>query len=88
MSAIFVALNTADAYLTELVLSAGGIELNPLAETFGSNVLMRAVLALLSVAALLIAGKGSWLRSLNVLILWVVMWNIWQYAMAQVTLVF
>jgi hypothetical protein len=88
MPVAFVALNIADAYLTHLVLSVGGIELNPLAEPFGSNILMRAVLASVAAAALLVAGKRGWLHSLSVLVLWVVMWNLWQYAMSQVTLVF
>jgi len=73
----------ADAYFTRLVLSSGGIELNPLAGPFGSNILARALLA----AAILLAGKKHWLGHLNTIVLWVVMWNLWQYVISQLNLV-
>jgi len=83
MLTIFVGLNMADAYFTRLVLSSGGIELNPLAGPFGSNILARALLA----AAILLAGKKHWLGHLNTIVLWVVMWNLWQYVISQLNLV-
>ena len=84
---VFVGLSIADAYLTQLVLAAGGVELNPLAEPFGANMLARGLLAAVVVGALSFAGKRHWLRSLNVLVLWVVVWNLWQYVAAQAHLV-
>jgi len=81
----FVVLNVTDAYLTQLVLALGGIELNPLAVPFGSSMLARGMLAVAVGTAILFAGKRGWLRSLNVMILWVVVWNLWQYAIAQAT---
>lgn len=84
---IFVGLSIADAYLTQLVLAAGGVELNPLAVPFGSSMLARGLLAVAIVATISFAGRRHWLRPLNVLVLWVVVWNSWQYAMAQVHLV-
>ena len=71
-----------DAYFTQLVLANGGIELNPLAGPFGSNILARALLA----AAILLAGKKHWLGHLNTIVLWVVMWNLWQYVISQINL--
>jgi len=82
---ILVGLSIADAYLTQLVLAAGGVELNPLAEPFGSNMLARGLLAAAVVATISFAGKRHWLRPMNVLVLWVVVWNLWQYVVAQAT---
>jgi hypothetical protein len=82
----FVILNIADAYLTQLVLAMGGVELNPLAVPFGSNMLVRGLLALVVATAILFAGKKDWLRYLNVLVLLVVVWNLWQYTIIQVNL--
>ena len=77
----------ADAYFTQLVLAQGGIELNPLAGPFGTNMLARALLAAASATAILLADKRHWLAHLNTLVLWVVMWNLWQYVMAHINLV-
>ena len=74
----------ADAYFTRLVLASGGIELNPLAGPFGSNILVRALLSAIAAAAILLAGKRDWLHYLNTIVLWVVMWNLWQYVISQV----
>jgi hypothetical protein len=82
---IFVGLSIADAYLTQLVLAAGGVELNPLAEPFGSSMLARGLLAAAIVATISFVGKRHWLCPLNVLVLWVVVWNLWQYVAAQAT---
>jgi len=82
---IFVGLSIADAYLTQLVLAVGGVELNPLAVPFGSSMLARGLLAVAIVATISLAGKRHWLHPLNVLILWVVVWNLWQYVVAQAT---
>jgi hypothetical protein len=86
MPIAFVSLNVADAYLTQLVLAMGGIELNPLAVPFGSNMLARGLLAVGVSTVILFAGKKSWLRSLNIFVLLVVVWNLWQYTIAQVKL--
>jgi len=87
MPVVFVVLNMADAHFTQLVLAHGGIELNPLAGPFGTNMLARALLAAVAAAAILLAGKRDWLRHLNTLVLWVVMWNLWQYVIAHIDLV-
>jgi hypothetical protein len=84
MLIIFVALNMADAYFTRLVLTQGGIELNPLVGSFGSNILDRALLAVALAAAISLAGKRAWLRYLNAIVLCVVMWNLWQYVISQI----
>ena len=86
MLTIFVVLNMGDAYFTQLVLANGGIELNPLAGSFGSNILARALLAAASAAAISLANKRHWLGHLNTIVLWVVMWNIWQYVISQINL--
>jgi glucose dehydrogenase len=83
MPIAFVALNITDAYLTQLVLSMGGVELNPLAEPFGSNMLVRGLLAVCTALVILLAGKRSWLRILTVIVLFVVVWNLWQYTIAN-----
>ena len=80
---ILVGLSIADAYLTQLVLAAGGVELNPLAEPFGSSMLARGLFAAAIVGTISFVGKRHWLRPLNVLVLWVVVWNLWQYVVAQ-----
>jgi len=73
-----VTFSVADAYLTQIALTMGARELNPLAEPFGSNILARELLAV-AVAAILLCGRRiKWLLYLNVLVLWVVMWNLWQ----------
>jgi len=82
---ILVGLSIADAYLTQLVLGVGGVELNPLAVPFGSSMLARGLLAVATVMSISFAGKRHWLRPLNVLVLWVVVWNLWQYVIAQAT---
>ncbi len=87
MPTVFVVLNMADAYFTQLVLAHGGIELNPLAGAFGTNIPARGLLAAAAAAAILLAGKRDWLGHLNTIVLWVVMWNLWQYVIAHINLV-
>ena len=86
MPVAFVVLNVTDAYLTQLVLAMGGVELNPLAEPFGSNMLVRGLLAACIAVVILLAGKKSWLRVLTIIVLLVVVWNLWQYTIANVDL--
>lgn len=83
MSIAFMILNVVDAYLTQLNLAMGAIEVNPLAEPFGSNMLVRGLLALAVVALTVSARKVRWLLYLNVLVLWVVVWNLWQHVGAE-----
>jgi hypothetical protein len=86
MATIFVVLNMGDAYFTQLVLANGGIELNPLAGPLGSNILARGVLAAASATVISLAGRRGWLRHLNAVVLWVVVWNLWQYVISQLNL--
>jgi len=83
MSIAFLAFNIADAYLTQLNLAMGAVEINPLAESFGGNMLFRALYALPVAALLVFAGKVRWLLRLDVLVLWVVVWNLWQHVGAE-----
>jgi hypothetical protein len=79
MAVALVTFNVADAYLTGLVLATGGTELNPLAAAYGSSILIKGLLAVAVAAAILFAGKIRWLLYLNIAVLWVVVWNLWQY---------
>ncbi len=83
VSIAFLTFNVVDAYLTQLNLAMGARELNPLAESFGSNMLVRGLLALAIVALTMSARKVRWLLHLSVLVLWVVVWNLWQYVGAE-----
>ena len=83
MSIAFMTFNVADAYLTQLTLAMGAIEVNPLAEPFGSSMLVRGLLAVAVAALTVSARKVRWLLHLSVLVLWVVVWNLWQYVGAE-----
>ena len=83
MSVAFLIFNVVDAYLTQLNLAMGATEVNPFAEPFGSNMLVRGLLALAVVALTVSARKVRWLLYLNVLVLWVVVWNLWQHVGAE-----
>lgn len=83
MSIAFLTFNVADAYITQLNLAMGATEINPLAESFGGTMLFRALYALPVAALLVFTGKVRWLLRLDVLVLWVVVWNLWQHVGAE-----
>jgi hypothetical protein len=63
---VFVGLNLADAQFTKIALADGAKEIMPLAQFFGSNLLIKGLLALAIVALLFLLKKGKLLRPLNV----------------------
>lgn len=75
---IFLALNVADAYISKIGIALGATEANPfwLAQTFGANLAVRAVLALAVVVSLYYRGKEGDLWGLNLLVFGVVTWNL------------
>jgi hypothetical protein len=83
MSIAFLTFNVVDAYVTQFNLAMGATEINPLADSFGGTMLVRALWALPVAALMVFAGKVRWLLRLNVLVLWVVVWNLWQYVGAE-----
>jgi len=74
-SLVFVGLNLADAWLTRESIAAGGGEANPLVSAYGTNLLIKGVLALAIVFILAGLGKAKLLKVLNVCMVVVVLWN-------------
>jgi hypothetical protein len=77
---LFFCLNLLEVYSTKVSLSAGAVELNPIAS---ANYLVRGLLAIFVVFALILVGKRHWLFPLSLLVLVVVLWNLSQYIIAQ-----
>ena len=73
---IFVGLNLADSYLTKVALGMGAIELNPIASFFGTNIVIKGLIALAIVLALYWFNKEKLLWGLNFAFFGVVMWNL------------
>ena len=74
----FIAVNIADAYFTRVNLAMGATELNPLARPFGADMLIRGLMAAAIGTVICLAGKTWWLVPLNVVVLSVVLWNLWE----------
>jgi hypothetical protein len=74
---IFLGLNLADAYISKVGLTLGATEANPswLAQTFGANLAVRAVYALVVLAFLYYRGREDSLWGLNLLVFGVVIWD-------------
>jgi len=79
----FVGLNILDARLTGTALVLGASELNPIAATgFGSSMLLKGLIPSAIVMALLLFKRGRLLKSLDLGMLLVVLWNglaIWSW---------
>lgn len=72
----FVGLNILDAYLTGIVLALGGVEVNPIAATgFGSNMLLKGLVAAAIAIALVSLRKGNLLKPLNLGMFLIAVWN-------------
>lgn len=82
---IFVGLNITDAFLTETALELGAIEgnLSLLAVSFGANILIRALFAIVVVLFLYCRGRESILWGINFIIFGVVLWNLWVCGLLQ-----
>jgi hypothetical protein len=64
--ALFVSLNLADAQFTKTALADGATEIMPLAQFFGSNILVKGLLALAIVTLLILSKKTKLLRPINI----------------------
>jgi hypothetical protein len=72
----FVVLNIIDAYLTGIALALGGTEANPIAATgFGSNMLLKGLVATAITIALVSLRKGNLVKPLSLGMLVIVLWN-------------
>jgi hypothetical protein len=72
---IFVSLNLADAQFTKIALADGAKEIMPLAQFFGSNIPIKALLALAIVALLILSKKTKLFRPLNIVMGAIVAWG-------------
>jgi hypothetical protein len=73
---LFIGLNIFDALLTRMSLVAGAEELNPLAVSFGANILAKALIAGAIVAFAYFLGRDRILWWANFGFLGVVLWNL------------
>ena len=72
---VFVGLNIADAWLTKQLLAIGWWEINPIVNTYGSNIIIKGLLALAIALALVRFGKTKLLWALNAFMSAVVLWH-------------
>jgi len=81
---VFVGLNILDAGLTRSALALGSSELNPIAATgFGSSMLLKGLISSAIVMALLLLKRGRLLKTLDLGMFLVVLWNgfsIWSWS--------
>ena len=75
MSALFVCLNIADAWLTTQLLAHGGVESFWWSAHYNSNIFVKGLLALLVAVVLTRLGKARLLKWLNIAMLFVVLSN-------------
>jgi hypothetical protein len=78
----FVVLNILDAHITGVSLALGSSELNPIAMAFGSNILLKALIACAIGIALVLFKRGKLLKPLVLGMSLIVMWNslaIWSW---------
>ena len=78
----FVGLNILDAYMTGVSLALGSSELNPIATTFGSNMLLKALIASAIGIAFVLFKRGKLLKPLVLGMSLIVLWNslaIWSW---------
>ncbi len=72
---LFIGLNMADAKLTQIALTMGALELNPLMQQLGGNILAKGLLAMAIVALLRRFYRTEPLKWANIGIFGVVVWN-------------
>jgi hypothetical protein len=72
---VFVALNILDALFTRMALSRGAVEVMPLARLFGSNLLLKGLIAVAVVALLVLFRWSKLLWLLNIGMGAVVVWG-------------
>ena len=78
----FVGLNILDAYMTGVSLVLGSSELNPIATAFGSNMLIKALIASAIGIALVLFKRGKLLKPVVLGMSLIVLWNslaIWSW---------
>ena len=74
----FIGLNVADAWLTRQLISMGFLEGNPVVSAYGSNLVIKGLLALVIALLLVRFAKPRLFLILNCCMLVVVLWNgIW-----------
>ena len=72
---LFVSLNLADAQFTKTALADRATEIMPFAQFFGSNILIKGLLALAIVALLILYKKTKLFRPLNIVMVAIVVWG-------------
>ena len=72
---LFIALNLADALVTQQLLAHGGGEGNIIVIAYGSNLLIKGLLAAALVASLMAIRKAHLLKVLNICMVAVVLWT-------------
>lgn len=72
---LFIFLNVVDAWLTERLIANGGAEANPIVESYGASLAIKALLSVLIVASLALVGKTRYLRLLNIGMCLIVVWT-------------
>jgi len=84
---LFVGLNIFDALLTRMSLALGAEELNPIAVSFGANILAKALIAVAIVAVIYWFGRERLLWWVNFAFLGVVLWNLQILGLLNLSLV-
>jgi len=81
---VFIGLNILDAWLTGVALGLGSLELNPLlGMRFGSNMLIKGLIAFEIVITLVLFKRGGLLKPLSLGMLLICAWNgfaIWSWS--------
>ena len=73
---LYISLNLADAWLTNLSIGLGGIERNPIVRLYGGNMAIKCSLALIVLVLLFLFKKERLLLSVNALLAIIVLWNL------------
>lgn len=72
---VLVGLSIADGWLTGQLLAMGGYEINPVVSAYGSNILVKGLLALAIALLVIRLGKAKLLWVVNICMLAIVLWN-------------
>jgi len=72
---LFVLLNLFDAWLTGQLIAHGGGEANPVVGAYGTDLLIKGLLALTITTVLILMGKAKLLKLLNIGMFLVVLWT-------------
>ena len=84
---LFIGLNFFDALLTRMSMAVGAEELNPLAVSFGSNILAKTLIAIGIVAIAYWLGRDRIIWWANFGFLGIVLWNLQILGLMNLSLV-